>query len=388
MNLKDLAAKLPETVPPSKTWIYHLIRKSEFKISTPQQIEFDRRHSCNVAVIYFYHMLHQHLFERPPSHILNMDETMLTAKRRLKVLARKGRLPLIPEAVKVPNFTGCVTFTASGHLFDPLIILPNKKTLRTLIEYSGISYFAGTMAGWQTSNTFIYYCLLLVCQISSYRLTLPEKTRNERFLLLVDGHPSRFTFKGCLILYLFDIDLVLLPPHTSHLLQPFDVAVAASLKTNFKEELITERFDSYVLQGIDISKQTAVELRNSMIKSFINALRKSSSLHNIESSFRKSGILPLNVMEPLKSQFAIDSNTINDNESLLRNYWLNCESGLAELFQKENGHLPTESDFDINLVDVLKDLKNASIEEGKALSTLPPLIIEDNGVLKTVCLDC
>ena len=59
-----------------------------------------------------------------------------------------------------------------------------------------------------------------------------------------------------------------------------------------------------------------------------------------------------------------------------------------ELFQKENGHLPTESDFDINLVDVLKDLKNASIEEGKALSILPPLIIEDNGVLKTVCLDC
>ena len=96
--------------------------------------------------------------------------------------------------------------------------------------------------------------------------------------------------------------------------------MAASLKTNFKEELITERFDSYVLQGIDISKQTAVELRNSMIKSFINALRKSSSLHNIESGFRKSGILPLNVMEPLKSQFAIDSNTINDNESLLRNY--------------------------------------------------------------------
>ena len=127
----------------------------------------------------------------------------------------------------------------------------------------------------------------MVCQISSYRLTLPEATFNERFLLLFDGLLSRFTFKGCLILYLFDIDIVLLPPHTLYLLQPFDVAVAASLKTNFKEELILESFDSYVLQGIDISKQTAVQLRNSMIKSFINALRKSSSLHNIESGFQK-----------------------------------------------------------------------------------------------------
>ena len=127
MNLKDLAAKLPETVQPSKTWIYHLIINSPFKISTPQQLEFDWRHSCNVAVIYFYHMLRKHLFERPPSHILNMNETMLTAKRRLKVLARSCRLPLIPEAPKVPYFTDCVTFTASGYLFDPLIILPNKK---------------------------------------------------------------------------------------------------------------------------------------------------------------------------------------------------------------------------------------------------------------------
>ena len=127
MNIKDLAAKLPETVQPSKTWIYHLIINSPFKISSPQQLEFDRRHSCNVAIIYFYHMLHKPLFERPPSHVLNMDETMLTAKRRLKVLARSCRLPLIPEALKVPYFTDCVTFTASGYLFDPLIILPNKK---------------------------------------------------------------------------------------------------------------------------------------------------------------------------------------------------------------------------------------------------------------------
>lgn len=80
------------------------------------------------------------------------------------------------------------------------------------------------------------------------------------------------------------------------------------MKTNFKDELIMERFDSYVQQGIDISKQTAVQLRNSMIKSFINALRKSSSLHNIESGFRKSGILPLNVMETTQSEYAIHSN--------------------------------------------------------------------------------
>lgn len=73
--------------------------------------------------------MHGCIMDRHPALIVNMDETMLTAKRRLKVLAKKGRLPLIPDMIKVPHITGCVAFTATGHVFDPLIIVPNKKTL-------------------------------------------------------------------------------------------------------------------------------------------------------------------------------------------------------------------------------------------------------------------
>lgn len=83
-----------------------------------------------------------------------MDETMLTAKRRMKVLARKGYLPLILEAIKVPHLAGCVTFSASGYVFDPLIILPNKKTLRALDNYSGLAFFASSAVGWNICNFF------------------------------------------------------------------------------------------------------------------------------------------------------------------------------------------------------------------------------------------
>lgn len=47
----------------------------------------------------------------------NMDETMFSAKRRLKVLACEGKLPLVPDAVKVPHLTGWVAFTAFGFVF-------------------------------------------------------------------------------------------------------------------------------------------------------------------------------------------------------------------------------------------------------------------------------
>ena len=111
-----------------------------------------------------------------------MDETMLTARKRLKVLAKKGQLPLVPEQIKLPHMTGCITVSASGYVFKPLIILPNKKTLRTLDNFLNDAHFASSSAGWIIHDIFTYYCLLLICELSCYRLTLPKDIRNERLI--------------------------------------------------------------------------------------------------------------------------------------------------------------------------------------------------------------
>lgn len=151
----------------------------------------------------------------------------------------------------------------------------------------------------------------------------------------MDGHPSRNNFLAALILYLFDADLVLLPPHTSHLLQPFDVAVAAPLKSNFKNELVHQQFNQYFANGFNISKQTSRELRTSLIKSFLNSLRKSATLSNIESGFSSSGIYPININQPLSSQYTMlpknDMIQVNDQE--IKDLWLNNEEGLAQLLK-------------------------------------------------------
>ena len=378
MNCRELAMKFTNADPPCRSWIYNVMKKTNFRVLTGQTIEFERRHMCDTMIIFFYFKLHEELFQRPASLILNMDETQLTAKRRLKVLARKGMLPLIPDAVKVPHLTGCVTFTASGFVFEPLIILPNKKTLRTLESYNQLAYFASSHAGWMTSNIFIFYCLYLVCQLSSYRLTLPQKLREEPILFLSDGHPSRYTFKALLILYLFNIQLVLIPPHTSHLLQAFDVAVASPLKSYFKDELVSQRFNLYIQDGVDIKKQTSRELRDSLINAFLNALRKSCSTENISMGFKKTGFVPVNAGAPLSSQFAMIPENVNyDNDHLLQDYYLNSERRLRELFQKENGREMQEADFNIQLREIVQELKKASIEDGKCLSDLPPLFNDD-----------
>lgn len=42
----------------------------------------------------------------------------------------------------------------------------------------------------------------------------------------------------------------------------------------------------------------------------------------------------------------------------------------------------------MNLMLVLKDLKNVSFEEGENLSTSHQLLTEDNGVMRAISLDC
>ena len=112
------------------------------KIVSSQQIELLRRTTCDFAAIYFYFELHEFLFKRHPDLILNKDETMLSVWKRLKVLALKGKLPLVTETIKLPHFTGCITFSARVHIFSPLVILPAKKTLRTLEEFTDETFFS------------------------------------------------------------------------------------------------------------------------------------------------------------------------------------------------------------------------------------------------------
>jgi hypothetical protein len=43
-----------------------------------------------------------------------------------------------------------------------------------------------------------------------------------------------------MIFYLFNVNILVIPGHTTHVLQPFDVGIAAPLKTEFKQQLKQE----------------------------------------------------------------------------------------------------------------------------------------------------
>jgi hypothetical protein len=66
----------------------------------------------------------------------------------------------------------------------------------------------------------------------------PETRQNDgkQRLLLLDGHRSHLMARFIAFCIDKSIDLVVLPPHTSHILQPLDISVFSPLK----QALLTE----------------------------------------------------------------------------------------------------------------------------------------------------
>ena len=77
---------------------------------------------------------------------------------------------------------------------------------------------------------------LILASGNSMPLADTKPSTSRRRLLLTDGHSSHLTAKFIAFCLKNTIDLVVLPPHSLHILQPLDVAVFSPLKTYLSRE--------------------------------------------------------------------------------------------------------------------------------------------------------
>ena len=109
---------------------------------------------------------------------------------------------------------------------------------------------------------------------------LPE----HRHLLILDGHNSHVTLEVVQEVKSAKLDLLTLPSHTSHALQPMDVAVFKPFKQHFHEYR-----DFWTSWNLD---QPAI--KTTLVHWVSLALRKALTNTNIRRGFRATGIFPLN----------------------------------------------------------------------------------------------
>ena len=169
---------------------------------------------------------------RQPARHFNADETGFALDagtgRIINVIAPRGsRCVAARSAGTKQQVTAMMCACATGEFIPPFIILPGKRTTMTPNQCDMSSYkeayYVTSNDGWQTADTFLLFVQQFYAWVCRRQIQFPV-------VLWVDGHRSHVSEEVATWAREHRIVIYLLNPNSTNLLQPFDVAIAASLK--------------------------------------------------------------------------------------------------------------------------------------------------------------
>ena len=156
--------------------------------------------------------------------VYNVDETGLSVVHSpSKVVAQVGRNVYSltsGERGKTHTVVSCVS--ASGQALPPMLIYPRKKCVPEHFKKGAVpnTLFSNSGNGWINTDLYLEWFKFFVANI-------------RPVLLIQDGHGSHVSIELIELARAHNIHLLCLPAHTTHVLQPLDVAVFKSFKSHF-----------------------------------------------------------------------------------------------------------------------------------------------------------
>ena len=182
--------------------------------------------------------------------------------------------------------TAIECINAAGQALPPLIIFKAKYTNSAWIPaHTPAEWrFSTSNSGW-TSNSHGFEWLSTV-----YEPCIRPKDPTAHRLLIMDGHISHISAKVIAFCMKHLIDLLILPPHCSHFLQPLDVSVFGPLKRALASETDT-------MSRLDSGRRSRAE----WTEMYIRARAKAMTSENILSGWRSTGLVPLAPMRVLRT---------------------------------------------------------------------------------------
>lgn len=308
----------------STRWFYGFMRRwPELKVVKPRSLELMRAKAATQDVVDSYYkeldsILKKYDLIEHPERIYNIDETgFQNVHSPPKVVAgHKGK----PPAVTSPR--GATTTVIScgsaiGTALPPFFIFKGKRLMAELLEGS----LPGTQAtvsdsGWSNSLIFKKY-------LQEHFLKYAHRGENaeDPILIMYDGHASHVGQPVVEWARQHNIILMVIPPHTSHFLQPLDVGIFGPMKIAYNSAC-GEFLRAH--PGQSITRYNICEL-------ICKAYSKVNTPSNLIAAFRRTGVCPLNKNVVSSSMLApsIATNPQASNKSK--------EKDVAEFLQD---HLP------------------------------------------------
>lgn len=229
---------------PGEAWFLNFKKRHRLSIKKPQGVEYARSNQENPFIIHQYFDMLEETFtnnnlRNKPHLVFNCDESSISrdpSKSRVVGATGEASTRTISTSGR-DNTTVLMCVSASGAKLPNLTVFKGKNILDnwvstadevgTLNQQNNDSYAASTK-GWMDSEIFLNWFK---------KVFLPNIPEERPVLLIVDGHGSHVTVPLVEAAIVAQVIIVKLPPHTTHRLQPMDVAVFKSLKNSWEKNI-------------------------------------------------------------------------------------------------------------------------------------------------------
>ena len=360
---------------PSRSWLNEVCKKRGYKILSARTLEEIRRKNINIEQIdEFYQKYGELITNTPPELLFNADETSLSTNRVYKVIGKDSKKTVRRTRGKSAHITALLCFNAVGEKTMPFIVLQNLQKMPSEFEgLKGTVVFSSSISGWMTKNLFFAWCVLFSHFISEYRLKLDKSLQDKPVLLTMDGHRSRICLEGILYLRKFNIRLLILPSHMSHLIQAFDVALSGNLKTEFEKAILLSELYKNKILNTECNETARSYSRQIMVYSLVEAWQKTSTFKNCQKAFEACGLKPLNKNKILESPFVPANPKLYQtvNTFSISNKVITDDEIIQEISSRYyNSNIPKMNEHDFFYKIYFSEQKI-----GKIISPLPPAFI-------------
>ncbi|KAI5069585.1 hypothetical protein GOP47_0015886 [Adiantum capillus-veneris] len=218
----------------------------------------------------------------PPTHIWNADETGFQGSRDrgMKVLAKKGVKSVYAITCDSREWmiVLCCVNAAGQSIPAYYIFKGSCITSNHIQDCEEGAAMAMQKKAWMKGELFKAW-------LQHFDNAITKSIgKDSRHLLILDGHGSHVSLEVVEQAQAAGIDIMTLPTHTSHKLQPLDVSVFKSLKVQFRKE-------RDIWQQRTTSRQASkAELASIVAK----AIKTSFTESNIKAGFETTSIWPFN----------------------------------------------------------------------------------------------
>ena len=247
LNLITYLGLVKQTKCTGKKWLKFFFRRHpEVRVKNAHNLSVNHAMCANPAVIKKFFNQYQSELQclniTDPKQIWNVDKSGCQDVPKEEQVVGETGIPASTIVGKEQGETSTVlTFTNADGSYVPLMVIhKGKKVPETWLKDKPVSVTLHTSEmGWINKPLFLEYATQWVYWMKSWKLL------DRPHLLLLDAHKSHvYNIRFIKLMKEFNIHVLPIPAHTSHLTQPLDKMPFATLKSAWSENLTEYLFEN------------------------------------------------------------------------------------------------------------------------------------------------